>query len=346
MKKLVLSIIFCFVASNLFAITAKEVYEKSLNSSGERQLSKFGSYIMEYDVNVVKNDNINTISYRHVWDGEKQRIDTFYKTKENVYSTSLIRTDKASYVSSKGQLCANGKIVFTDYQIFKNTADVLNIQTIFNNVKSEKNYDDYEFKFNNVSNEVNSGEYAVSMKVKNREEVIKNYEKEKNQKNLTEKDWALQIAAMFDMEYFIDKNNFHINGYNMSLNAAGEECENESENFGFKVKFSDYRKIGNTNYVYPYNMTSEVKMGQDIMIYKVFIKSIKPVNSKDVESEFIPANVKEGEGKLPDVLSKNNISFQYFLEKRKTDMLESFSNAVKEKVEDGIFEAIKRILGI
>lgn len=153
------------------------------------------------------------------------------------------------------------------------------------------------------------------MKVKNKEEIMKNYyEKEKNQKSLIEKDWAFQIAAMFDMEYFIDKNNFHINGYNINilLNAA---CEDESKIFGFKVKFSDYRKIGNTNYVCPYNITSEVKIGQDIMISKIFIKSI----SKDTESEFIPANVKAGEGRLHGVLSKNKMSFQYFLEKGKTD---------------------------
>jgi hypothetical protein len=37
------------------------------------------------------------------------------------------------------------------------------------------------------------------MKVKNKEEVVKNYyEKEKNQKSLIEKDLAFQIAAMFD----------------------------------------------------------------------------------------------------------------------------------------------------
>ncbi|OEG71544.1 hypothetical protein ATZ36_14100 [Candidatus Endomicrobiellum trichonymphae] len=55
----------------------------------------------------------------------------------------------------------------------------------FKGVKSKENCDGYEFKFDNVSNEVNSGEYAVGMKVKDKEEVVKNYyEKEKNQKSL------------------------------------------------------------------------------------------------------------------------------------------------------------------
>jgi hypothetical protein len=48
--------LFCSVA-----ITAKEVYEKSLKSLGDGQLPKFGSCIMKYDVDVVNNDNINTI---------------------------------------------------------------------------------------------------------------------------------------------------------------------------------------------------------------------------------------------------------------------------------------------
>jgi len=34
----------------------------------------------------------------------------------------------------------------------------------------------------------------------------------------------------------------------MSSNTACEECEFEAENFIFKVKFSDYRKIGSTIY--------------------------------------------------------------------------------------------------
>jgi len=42
--------------------------------------------------------------------------------------------------------------------------------------------------------------------VKNKGEVIKNYyEKEKNQKSLTEKDWTLSIAVMFDMESLLIK---------------------------------------------------------------------------------------------------------------------------------------------
>jgi uncharacterized protein YlbG (UPF0298 family) len=49
--------IFCFVVSSFFTITAKEVYGKSLKFSGEGQLSKFGNYIIEY----VNDDNINTI---------------------------------------------------------------------------------------------------------------------------------------------------------------------------------------------------------------------------------------------------------------------------------------------
>jgi hypothetical protein len=130
---------------------------------------------------------------------------------------------------------------------------------------------------------------------------------------------------MFDMEYFIDKNNFHINAYNILLNAAYED---ESENLTLKPKFSDYRKIGNTNYICPYNIMSEVKIGQDIMISKIFIKSIKLVivNSKSIESEFILANVKPGEGRLHGLLSKNDVSFQYFLEKGRTDILENFCN--------------------
>jgi hypothetical protein len=108
------------------------------------------------------------------------------------------------------------------------------------------------------------------------------------------------------MGYFIDKNKFHINGYNTLLNTV---CEDESENFDFKVKFLDYRKIGNTSYVYPYNIMLKVKIGQYIMISKIFIKSIKLVNSKDIESEFIPANVKAGKGRLHGVLSKKQHVF-------------------------------------
>ncbi len=125
---------------------------------------------------------------------------------------------------------------------------------------------------------------------------------------------------MFDMEYFIDKNNFHINAYSTLLNAAYED---ESENLTLKPKFLETRTI----FVH-INITSEVKTGQDITISKIFIKSIKlvVVNSKNIESEFVLANVKPGEGRLHGVLSKNDVSFQYFLEKGRTDILENFCN--------------------
>jgi hypothetical protein len=113
----------------------------------------------------------NLPSLRADWMEKNKGLIRFCKPKEDVHNISLIRTDKASYVNSKGRLCTNGEIIFTEltFQIY-----------YFKGIKSKKNYDGYEFKFNNVSNEVNSGEYAVGVKVKNKEEVMKSYyEKEK-----------------------------------------------------------------------------------------------------------------------------------------------------------------------
>jgi hypothetical protein len=77
---------------------------------------------------------------------------------------------------------------------------------------------------------------------------------------LAEKEWTLSIVSLCLIWEFIDKNNFHINGCNVSSNVVCEECE--SENFGFKVKFSDHRKIENADYFILINITLEVKMGR------------------------------------------------------------------------------------
>ncbi|MDR0820463.1 MAG: hypothetical protein LBN19_02935 [Endomicrobium sp.] len=114
MKKLVLSIIFCFVASNLFAIKTKEVYESvEINKMKKYKVNLFGggSKIIELpdDVkptqeimeNAYKSGKARDMEYQKGWKGKISKFLDDYPMQSNVgihsgdKTTNLLMEDTA-----------------------------------------------------------------------------------------------------------------------------------------------------------------------------------------------------------------------------------------------------------
>lgn len=243
MKKIVLSLLLCFAAVNAFALTAEEVYEKSSESDLINLRSKSITYIIEYQLNLEMSSSsirnaveeefnafFRNLVYRHIVDGDKQRMDVTYTDPEKpdrIFRYSVIMLTDVSYVSVKVK-DQNGERNFIDYKVLHSTEGLMDMQSVSSqaesgkisrqeqNAKKVQEFEDryakflehFEYTFDKDA--AKSGKnYIVNHSVKDKKKVIKNAfdKKNKGEELSSEESWLL-LSALFNSQYTISKDRY------------------------------------------------------------------------------------------------------------------------------------------
>ncbi|MDR1196392.1 MAG: hypothetical protein LBL00_07950 [Endomicrobium sp.] len=240
MKKIFLLLFLCFSAVNAYALTAKEVYEKSLESNFSRSLSDMRgkSYAIEYTVKISVSDAQRKememesyLLYKHFVNGNKERLDITSvdaKRTDKAMSYSIIDDGVNSYISFKVQVGANGEQNFIDYKVLTNKrTDIMDIKAIDKIVKDEgvknnkktdnKTFDDlskyYEFVFDKNTPK-NSKNYVVKHLVKDKKKIIKEiYDKNEKGEKISVSEQLVVLGALYDNKYSISKDRYLKTGF-------------------------------------------------------------------------------------------------------------------------------------
>ncbi|MDR1695534.1 MAG: DUF4981 domain-containing protein [Endomicrobium sp.] len=364
MKNIVLSVLLCFAASNVFALTAEDVLKKSDGKILHGNLHKIKSYEVEYEYESKSVSGAGkdvTVTIKETVDGENRRMDAKSTSPEMdgyIYA-SLIAAGQTAYSSTK-YVYSGGVITFSDYMVVRDTGSI----STYNAVAGEsKIYDSLDISFD--SSQAKDGkEYVINMSVKDKE-AKKSRERIENMaatgEEITAEEFALSIMSPFEIKSFIDKKTLLLNAGKVKIteeavyNKVAEskehsdkseeekrkiagEISNNTENFSEMI-FSGYKQIEGTTLFYPSETIMKSPVFKEIFPDGIFciirtksFKVLKP--GEAAPSTFVPANIKKGKGKVPKEFTNKPDIYGVMTERMKKEIIKALKESIKETVKE------------